>query len=73
MGRAIKAHGTWSIALLSLSAVAFFLLTIYGVQRNGREIMDYGNGKEIALLNAQVPPIDRAAPSRIETATFALG
>jgi len=69
----VKTFGTWRIALLSLSAVAILLLTVYGYQRNSREIMDHGNGKGGALLHAQIPPIDRAVPAKIETATFALG
>jgi len=48
-------------------------LTVYGYQRNGREIMDHGNGKGSALLHTQIPPIDRAVPAKVETATFALG
>jgi hypothetical protein len=46
-------------------------LTVYGYQKDGREIMDHG--KRGTLLQAQLPPIDRAAPTNIETATFALG
>ena len=73
MVRVIKVQGTWRIALLSLSAVAILLLTVYGYQRNGREIMDHGNSKGSALLHAQIPPIDRGVPAKVETATFALG
>ena len=69
----VKTVGTWRIALLSLFAVAILLLTVYGYQRNGREIMDHGNGKGSALLHTQIPPIDRAVPAKVETATFALG
>ena len=71
MARVIKAHGTWRIALLGFSVLAISLLAVYGYQKDGREPMD--NGKGSSVLHTQIPPIDKAVPAKLETATFALG
>jgi hypothetical protein len=44
---------------------------VYHHQKNGRKPLDIG--KRSSVTHAQIPPIDRAAPAKIETATFALG
>jgi hypothetical protein len=51
--------------------LAISLLAVYGYQKDGREPMDIG--KRSLALHTQIPPIDRAVPAKVETATFALG
>lgn len=67
----VKASRTWRIALLGFSFLAISLLAVYGYQKDGREPMDYRKGSSV--LHTQIPPIDRAVPAKVETATFALG
>ena len=67
----VKASRTWRVALLGLSVVAISLLAVYTYQKDGGEFMDFG--KRNSVLHAQIPPIDRAVPAKVETATFALG
>ncbi|MCL5022658.1 MAG: hypothetical protein M1497_04710 [Nitrospirae bacterium] len=71
MRRWLKTNGTPGIALISSAVLGILLMSVNGCEKSGREAMDF-RGKN-AGLNAQTPPIDAAAPAKVETATFALG
>jgi len=71
MAELTRIFWTWKIALVGLSVLAISLLAVYLYQKEKGKPMDIG--KRSSVLHMQIPPIDKAVPARIETATFALG
>jgi hypothetical protein len=66
-----RPFATQRTALLSLCILAISLLAVYLHQKDGRETMDIA--KADSILDTHIPPIDKAVPVKVETATFALG
>lgn len=67
----VRPFRTWRIALVGLSVLSISLLVVYLYQKEKRKPMDIG--RESSVLHAHIPPIDKALPVKVETATFALG
>lgn len=57
----------------SLKTTLPILLMLAAVGCSGRESESMMNLNTPALMAAAVPPIDAAAPAKVETATFAVG